>query len=284
MKRSRADDGEEKEGSDSVGEDAQEMFNKGKEIIIQDAQQKAVSILTEAADALEKASSNYAYTVKKRQRLEVEKQQLKGEKQQWEAEKAALAGVQHFESVVNLNVGGVRYTTSLTTLRRFPDSMIGCMFSGRHALTKGDDGCFFIDRDGTHFRHILNFLRSPEGFKVEIEGADKRELRRECEYYGIDQLMFGITYTEKVLECWDTVKRSYSPMTILIDSKGVYTFKHKDVIDGKIEYCPRCHWGVCLKGSSNYWALNFKERFEGGVPAAQPRVQGKCRICLKPTT
>ena len=33
------------------------------------------------------------------------------------------------------------------------------MFSGRHPITKQDDGSVFIDRDGTHFRIILNYLR-----------------------------------------------------------------------------------------------------------------------------
>ncbi|KAJ1444067.1 BTB/POZ protein [Ochromonadaceae sp. CCMP2298] len=139
MKRSRAD--EEEKGA--------KRGKKGKEKVqlIEDAKKEADSILKEA-DSIRAGAVE--------------------EKQQWEAEKAALAGVQHFESVVKLDVGGVRYTTSLTTLRRFPDSMIGCMFSGRHALPKGEDGYFFIDRDGRHFYHILNFLRSPEGYKVSL--------------------------------------------------------------------------------------------------------------------
>ncbi|NYT47305.1 MAG: hypothetical protein H0A75_06710 [Candidatus Methanofishera endochildressiae] len=33
------------------------------------------------------------------------------------------------------------------------------MFSGRYPIQKGKDGNYFIDRDGTHFNHILNFLR-----------------------------------------------------------------------------------------------------------------------------
>jgi hypothetical protein len=66
----------------------------------------------------------------------------------------ALAGVQHFEPIVKLDVGGVRCTTSLTTLNRFPDSILGSMFSGRHALPKREDGHFFIDRDGRQFHHI----------------------------------------------------------------------------------------------------------------------------------
>jgi hypothetical protein len=33
------------------------------------------------------------------------------------------------------------------------------MFSGRHQLKTESDGSHFIDRDGTHFRYILNYLR-----------------------------------------------------------------------------------------------------------------------------
>jgi hypothetical protein len=114
-----------------------------------------------------------------------------GKRAEWEAEKATFAELQQFSPIVKLNIGSMRFETSRTTLTRFPESMIGCRFSGRNTLPKGEDGSFFIDRDGTHFRHILNFLRSPEGYKgPEVGGADARELRRECEYYGIDQLMF----------------------------------------------------------------------------------------------
>ncbi|KAJ1402935.1 BTB/POZ protein [Ochromonadaceae sp. CCMP2298] len=255
MKRSRAEGEEGKEGKEAYSEDAQALFNAGKEIIIQDVQKKANSIIAGATKAKKEADSRLKEASSIRAGAGVEKQQ-------WEDEKAALAGVQHFESVVNLNVGGMRYTTSLTTLRRFPDSMIGCMFSGRHALPLGKDEHFFIDRDGRHFYHILNFLRSPEGFKVGLEGRKKEELRRECEYYGIDQLMFGIpytgtdTYTEKELECYDPIRGSLYRLTALVDSYGVFTLKHKD-IDGKIEYCPFCHWGFCRKEGSIYWVFNF---------------------------
>jgi len=37
--------------------------------------------------------------------------------------------------------------------------MLSAMFSGRHNVTKDEDGRYFIDRDGTHFRYILNYLR-----------------------------------------------------------------------------------------------------------------------------
>ena len=48
-----------------------------------------------------------------------------------------------------VNVGGKVYKTTLDTLRKDPDSM----FSGRHELkSDGDDGAYFIDRDGKLFR------------------------------------------------------------------------------------------------------------------------------------
>ncbi|KAJ1401879.1 hypothetical protein B484DRAFT_405582 [Ochromonadaceae sp. CCMP2298] len=151
-----------------------------------------------AAESLDVESHALIADAKKRSGVIVQKAEKKTESiragaveetQKWEAEKTALAGAQQFEPLVNLNVGYVRVTRTLTTLNRFPDSMIGCVFSGRHALPKSKDGYFFIDRDGTHFRHILNFLRLSKSYKVEVGGADVRELRRECEYYGIDQLM-----------------------------------------------------------------------------------------------
>ena len=37
--------------------------------------------------------------------------------------------------------------------------MLGVMFSGRHSITRQNDGSIFIDRDGTYFRIILNYLR-----------------------------------------------------------------------------------------------------------------------------
>ena len=60
---------------------------------------------------------------------------------------------------ITLDIGGYKFSTSLHTLRAEPESMLGTMFSGRHPITKQEDGSVFIDRDGTHFRIILNYLR-----------------------------------------------------------------------------------------------------------------------------
>ena len=62
-------------------------------------------------------------------------------------------------SIVKLNVGGQYFTTSRQT---DPNSMLAAMFSGRHRIETTGDGTFFIDRDGTYFRFILNYLRNGE--------------------------------------------------------------------------------------------------------------------------
>ena len=61
--------------------------------------------------------------------------------------------------IINLNVDGHKFTTSLQTLQSDPNSMLGVMFSGRHLVIKQDDGSILIDRDGMLFHMLLNYLR-----------------------------------------------------------------------------------------------------------------------------
>ena len=98
--------------------------------------------------------------------------------------KAAVEGaLDKFKGRVKLNVGGVKYETTLTTLTAEGDnSMLGSMFSGRHELHTNDDGEVFIDRDGTHFGHILNMLRDAN---VEILVKDRTAFEAELCYHGI---------------------------------------------------------------------------------------------------
>ncbi|XP_071491243.1 BTB/POZ domain-containing protein KCTD6-like [Diadema antillarum] len=93
---------------------------------------------------------------------------------------------------VNVNVGGTIYTTSRATLCRFPDSMLGSMFSDRLPSTRDEKGNYLIDGDGPLFRHVLNFLRRsvlvlPEDFK-ELD-----MLAQEADYYQINELIDAVT-------------------------------------------------------------------------------------------
>ena len=91
-------------------------------------------------------------------------------------------------SIVKLNVGGHYFTTSLQTLTRDPNSMLAAMFSGKFEMEPRGDGAFFIDRDGTHFRFILNYLRTGKLTSPEGEAALK-ELQEEAEFYQIEGLI-----------------------------------------------------------------------------------------------
>ena len=94
----------------------------------------------------------------------------------------------HFSSTVKLNVGGQHFVTSVQTLRKDPNSMLAAMFSGKFDAKPSEDGSFFIDRDGTHFRFILNYLR--DGELILPEGATFfRELRKEAEFYQIQGIL-----------------------------------------------------------------------------------------------
>ena len=94
----------------------------------------------------------------------------------------------HFSSTVKLNVGGQHFTTSVQTLTKDPNSMLAAMFSGRFDMKPSEDGSFFIDRDGTHFRFILNFLRTG---KLTLPERAKflKELEEEAKFYQIQGLI-----------------------------------------------------------------------------------------------
>jgi len=91
---------------------------------------------------------------------------------------------------LDLDVGGVRYRTSLTTLQSVPDSMLGAMFSGRFELARQLDGSIFIDRDGRLFGHVLNWLRDRQ--IVTLSNADRAQLRAEASFYQLKDLLTAL--------------------------------------------------------------------------------------------
>ena len=66
------------------------------------------------------------------------------------------------EPRVKLNVGGITYETYESVLSRDPDSILAALCRDDSPLKdeqKDTEGVVFIDRSGSLFRHILNFLR-----------------------------------------------------------------------------------------------------------------------------
>ena len=89
-----------------------------------------------------------------------------------------------------MNVGGWRFTTSLSTLRSEQGSVLEKMFSGKFDVKKERDGSVFIDRSGEHFNYILNFLRgdicSIRDFS--FDENTRKSLIKEAEFYQLDRM------------------------------------------------------------------------------------------------
>ncbi|KAK3085092.1 hypothetical protein FSP39_024086 [Pinctada imbricata] len=75
--------------------------------------------------------------------------------------------------------------TRLTTLCKYPDSMLAALFSGRHIVDKDDQGNYFLDSNGNLFGYILEFLRNntlpPNNLAVPVY--------KEANYYGLQTLV-----------------------------------------------------------------------------------------------
>lgn len=127
--------------------------------------------------------------------------------------------VQDFPSIIDINVGGNVYTTSLASLTRFPDSMLGVMFSGRRSVAKDTRGNFFIDRDGPMFRYVLNFLRSsklnlPDNFQ------EFDQLTEEADFYQIPRLIDAL---KKIKLKRNVVRNQVIRLTLDRDKHGLET-------------------------------------------------------------
>ncbi|XP_039986514.1 BTB/POZ domain-containing protein KCTD14 [Xiphias gladius] len=86
--------------------------------------------------------------------------------------------------VVQLNVGGHLFSTSLSTLRRHPDSKLAELLSGQPKARTDAQGRYFIDRDGSHFGAVLEFLRSDR-----LPTENVQEVHREAVYYNVRPLI-----------------------------------------------------------------------------------------------
>ena len=154
----------------------------------------------------------------------------------------------HFSSTVNLNVGGHCFKTSVQTLTKDPNTMLAAMFSGKFEMKPCEDGAFFIDRDGTHFRFILNYLRTgkltlPEG------AAFLKELQEEAEFYQIQGIIDELRASEPTVQASNPAK-PFNESVILTNEN------HRSVLKG---------W---LSSQEGKWRLLFRASRDGFAAAA----------------
>lgn len=94
------------------------------------------------------------------------------------------AGPPGLSPVVELNVGGEFYTTTVGTLRKLPGSKLAEMFSSSAKACIDAEGRFFIDRPGPYFGPILDYLRSGQ-----LPTQHIFEVYREAQFYEIKPLV-----------------------------------------------------------------------------------------------
>jgi hypothetical protein len=107
--------------------------------------------------------------------------------------------------IIKLDVGGIRYKTTLNTLLSYPESMLSNMFSSKHKLNDvsdgyyfidmdrelniDSDGYYFIDRDGEIFKYIIKFLRDKTLNLDSLSDSIIRDIITEAKYYNISDLV-----------------------------------------------------------------------------------------------
>uniref|UniRef100_A0A6B2LDG4 BTB domain-containing protein n=1 Tax=Arcella intermedia TaxID=1963864 RepID=A0A6B2LDG4_9EUKA len=121
---------------------------------------------------------------------------------------------------VSLDVGGVVYATTKKILTKYPNSMLGTMFSGRHNIKPNSEGNFFIDRDGDLFRYILNFLRDGT-VTIPEQKALEQQLYAEIDFFQLSDML-------SILQEGKTKDYSFSSMWkhSAIQLSNLYTAEH----------------------------------------------------------
>jgi len=102
--------------------------------------------------------------------------------------------VEKGQELVKLNVGGQRFVTTRTTLCRVSGSKLEALFSGRHVNSslQDEEGAYFMDRDGTLFQYVLDYLRTGLVLSLPRNECDLERLAIEADYYGLEALWQAI--------------------------------------------------------------------------------------------
>ena len=152
--------------------------------------------------------------------------------------------------VVELNVGGVIYTTSRRTLALEQDSVLAKWFGTtdteeKKSLVRDAQGRYFIDRDGALFRYILDYLRCgqlvlPETFR------ERSRLRQEAEFFslaGMLKYLSGAALMPNGSSLTATTTAGGAdggePGSILVGYRGTFQFGRDGLADVKFRKISR---------------------------------------------
>ena len=95
--------------------------------------------------------------------IEEDRKEMKAEVEAFNAEKQRMKEIEvNNDDIVQLNVGGQKFTTTRFTLRQVNGSLLATMFSRnwKHGLKRDQEGAVVLDFNPEHFGWILNYLRA----------------------------------------------------------------------------------------------------------------------------
>lgn len=166
-----------------------------------------------------------------------------------------------FSSAVKLNVGGHHFTTTIQTLTKDPNSMLAAMFSGRFKMTPSKDGTLFIDRDGTYFRFILNYLR--DGKLSLPEGATfLEEIAVEAEFYQIQGILDELKGPRPTSR-----SNQGSSASTPFDESEIMTYEHRKMLQEMLPYRSDNKWRLLYRASRDgFDAANFHSKCDKKGP------------------
>ena len=95
------------------------------------------------------------------------------------------------QQIITLNVGGVSFATTRCTLCNIKSTYFARRFKGQYDEGPTLNRQYFIDRDATHFRYILQYLRDGKVVLPEVM-SDLKQLLIEAKFYGMDSMVQGI--------------------------------------------------------------------------------------------
>lgn len=152
-------------------------IQKQEKAAIEEAERVRTKSLADAKCVLEKANAD---AKAKMDALSEREKVVAGREAKWST---IQHSIEKFKTRVKLNVGGAKFETTRTTLSQAGDeTMLALMFSGRHEIELDEDGYTFLDRDGTHFNTILNFLRTGDA-SWPNDNMHRQQLITELEFY-----------------------------------------------------------------------------------------------------
>lgn len=74
---------------------------------------------------------------------------------------------------------------SIDTLCSKKGTVLGAMFGGKWEVKTDNNGSVFIDRDGTLYEYILNYLRDADEVVLPGDSEKRRKIAKEAEYLGL---------------------------------------------------------------------------------------------------